>query len=517
MIDPPRTYNATSDLLDRRLEEGRAASPAIVTTEGRTVTYAELSAGAGRFARVLRDHGVEMENRVLMLVLDSPEFASVFFGAIKIGAVPVPVNTNLPAADYAQLLDDSRAKVAVCSEPLADRLRSVRSGLRHLRHLFVIGEAGPGEVSYQEATAAADPDRDPAPTSPDDMCFWLYTSGTTGRPKGAVHLQHDMRVCADLYGGGVLGLRSDDVTYSVAKLYFAYGLGNALYLPISAGATTVLHAGPPTPAAILEIVARHRPTLYFAVPSSYASLLVAGEEAWRGADLSSVRACVSAGEPLGAALLARWRERTGLDILDGIGTTEIGHIFISNRIGEVVPDSSGRVVPGYEARIVDESGVEVATGEIGTLQVSGDSICAQYWNQHERTKRVIHGAWIDTGDLYRRDQSGHYRYQGRADDMMKVSGLWVSPVEVESCVNSHPSVVECAVVGAEGPDRLVTPECHVVLRPGVRPGPQLAAELREHARAGLAHYKCPRRFIFVDDLPRTATGKIQRFKLRESP
>jgi benzoate-CoA ligase len=329
-----------------------------------------------------------------------------------------------------------------------------------------------------------------------------------------VHLQHDMRVCVELYAKPVLGIGEDDVTFSVAKLYFAYGLGNALYFPLAVGATTVLLPGQPAPAAVVEVVRHHRPTIYYAVPTSYAGTLAADPEVWEMADFSSVRVCVSAGEPLAGSLLERWRARTGTDILDGIGSTECLHIFISNRIGDVRPDSTGTVVPGYEARIVDETGHEAPPGEVGSLLVKGDSICAFYWNQHERTRQTIRGEWIDTGDKYVRDASGHFTYQGRSDDMLKVSGIWVSPTEVEAAINAHEAVLECAVVGVVDQERLVQPEAHVVLQPGRQGSVELEEALRTHVRSRLAHFKCPREFLFVEELPKTATGKIQRFKLR---
>jgi benzoate-CoA ligase family protein len=510
------SYNAAADLLDGNLDAGRGSKVAIRTAGAEPVelTYEQVAASANRFGNALADLGVEMENRVLMAVLDTPEFAAAFFGAIKLGAVPVPVNTNLKPHDYAYFLNDSRAKVAVVSAQLADAIRQVRPELRHLRHLVVIGGAGPGEIAYEEAVGAASDRLEPADTSPDDACFWLYSSGTTGFPKGVVHLQHDMRYVVENYARPVLRLTEADVTFSVAKLYFAYGLGNALYMPFAVGASTVLLAGPPAPGTLLDVVRHLRPTVYYAVPTSYANTLAADPEVWADADFSSVRICVSAGEPLAGTVLERWRARTGCDILDGIGSTECGHIFISNRIGEVRPDSTGTVVPGYEVRIVDDEGADVASGEVGSLLVKGDSICAGYWNQHERTKRTIRGEWIDTGDKYLQDEQGWFRYQGRTDDMLKVSGIWVSPTEVETVVAAHEAVLECAVVAVTDEDLLVRPEAYVVLQPGRRPGVELEVELREHVRAQLAHYKCPRDFHFVQELPKTATGKIQRFKLR---
>ncbi len=526
MVELPARYNAAADFLDSNLEAGRGGKVAIRTADG-DHTYQDVARDANRWGHALADLGVEIENRVLMAVLDTPAFASTFWGTIKAGAVPIPVNTNLKPQDYAYFLNDSRAKVAVVSEPLVANFRQVRGELKWLRHLVVVG-GGPGDISssnvavsgeldFSDLLAGARSDElSPADTSKDDMCFWLYSSGTTGFPKGAVHLQHDMRVSTELYARPILGIDESDVTFSAAKLYFAYGLGNALYFPFSVGASSVLLAGAPAPAAIIQTVKHFRPTLYFGVPTSYANTLAADPEVWAEADFSSVRVCVSAGEPLSGSILERWKARTGKLILDGIGSTEICHIFISNRIDDVRPDSSGRVVEGYEVRVVDDEGTEVPDGEVGTLLVKGDSTCALYWNQHERSKQTIIGDWINTGDKYTRSPDGYLSYQGRADDMMKVGGIWVSPTEVEAVISSHDAVVECAVVAVVDELHLVKPEAYVVLQPGITPGPELEVELRDFVRERLAHFKAPRDFHFVGQLPKTATGKIQRYKLREA-
>src|SRR5215831_15955233 len=513
----PGSYNAAVDLLDGNLEAGRGDRVAIRSTDGAELTYAEVAAAANRAGSALRELGVEIENRVLMAVLDGPEFVATFFGAIKLGAVPVPVNTNLKPDDYAHSLRDSRARVAVVSASLADAFRVVRGELPSLRHLVVIGDAGPGELGYAEMTSAGSDELPVADTRSDDMCFWLYSSGSTGRPKGAVHLQHDMRYVVDHYARQVLRLDESDVTFSVAKLYFAYGLGNSLYMPFGVGASTVLHAGPPRPATVLDVIRRFRPTVHFSGPTTYAAVLAAGPDLWADADFTSVRVCVSAGEPLAGSLLERWRTRTGTDILDGIGSTECCHIFVSNRIGDVRPNSTGTVVPGHGVKVVDEHGDELPDGQMGRLLVSGDSICSMYWNQHERNKRTICGEWIDTGDQFVRDPDGSFRYQGRSDDMLKVSGIWVSPSEVESAITAHPAVLECAVVAVVDQQRLVQPEAFVVLRPGRQGGAEMVSDLRAYVRSVLAHHKCPRAFNFVMELPRTATGKIQRYRLREGP
>ncbi|MDQ6790053.1 MAG: benzoate-CoA ligase family protein [Candidatus Dormibacteraeota bacterium] len=504
-------YNATTDLLDRNLEEGRSGNVAI-RTPSRDLTYGEVASNTNRVGNALVELGLEADNRVLMAVLDSPEFVATFFGTIKAGGIPVPVNTNLAADDYAYVLNDSRAKFAVVSEPIADTLRESRRKAGYPKHLVVIGETDRDELSFQEITRGAGAELSPTNTTSDDMCFWLYSSGTTGRPKGVVHLQHDIRFCVDTYARTVLGIRESDVTFSVSKLYFAYGLGN-LYFPFSVGATTVLLADPPTPRVVLDATRQFHPTIYFAVPTSYANTLAAAESSWQSADFSSVRVCVSAGEPLSGSLLRRWKERTGVDILDGIGSTECCHIFISNRLDDIQPDCSGTVVEGYEAKVIDEAGREAPPGEPGTLLVKGDSLCASYWRQHQRTKETILGEWIKTGDIYVKDETGHFYYQGRGDDMLKVGGIWVSPYEIEGVLGDHRKVVECAVVGIPDEDNLVKPEAFIVLDD--RADEDLEGALRQLVRQRLGGNKTPRAFHFVEALPKTATGKIQRFKLRQ--
>lgn len=512
-MEIPRDYNAATWFVDRHVVEGRAARLAVIHESGR-LTYGDVAAGANRLGNALRRLGVRREQRVVLLLHDSAQFVWSFWGALKIGAVPIPTNTLLKPHDYEYMLRDSRAEVAIVSEPLAPALAAARSRAPALRHVVVAGRAAAGDLSYDDLVGAESPELDPADTTKDDVAFWLYTSGTTGTPKAAVHLHHDMLVCCETFGRHVLEIGPDDRTFSVAKLFFAYGLGNALYFPFHVGAATILFPGRPEPAKVFEVITRERPTLFYAVPTAYAAMLQV-PDAGRTYDLRSVRLCISAGEPLPKAIYERWLERFGIEILDGIGSTELCHQFIANRPGRVRPGSSGTLVPGYEARIVDDAGRDLPAGEIGNLLVSGDSACACYWNQHERTKQTFQGEWVRTGDKYTRDADGYFWYAGRGDDMIKAGGMWVSPAEVEGALVEHPAVVEAGVVGAAGADELVKPVAFVVLARGQAPGPALEAELQGFVKQRLAHYKYPRWIRFVDELPKTATGKIQRYKLRE--
>ena len=508
----PQDFNVATWFVDRNVDEGRGASPAF-RCEGRTLTYADVLDLTNRTGNVLRELGVAMEDRVLVLCLDTPEFIGAFWGAIKIGAIPVPVNTMMRADDYRYFLDDSRAKVAVISAPLLAEAGPALARARFLRHVLVAGGAPGPHLSFEERVARASAQLEAAPTSRDDPAFWLYSSGSTGFPKGAVHLQHDMVVCTETYAAQVVGYRSSDRVFSAAKLFFAYGLGNAGYFPMAFGAESVLSPHRPTPEVVFEVLTRERPTLFFGVPTLYASML-AVKEADKRFDLSSLRLCVSAGEALPEEIYDRWRERFGVEIIDGIGTTEILHVFLSNRPGQARPGSTGKAVPGYEAIVVDDAGLPVPQGEIGNLRVKGDSTMAYYWNKHEKTKETLFGAWIQTGDKYWQDADGYFWYAGRADDMLKVGGIWVSPIEVENTIVRHPAVLEAAVVGREDQDRLVKPHAFVVLKEPAQATPALADELQRFVKDKIAPYKYPRWIDFVTELPKTATGKIQRFRLR---
>jgi benzoate-CoA ligase family protein len=507
-------FNAAVYFIDRHVGEGHGAAIAI-ECEDRRVSYASLFEQVNRIGSALRDLGVRPEERILLLMLDSPEMVFAFFGAIKIGAVPIPTNTLWTPSDYEFLLRDSRAAVLVVSAALHPRIADVVPRCPWVRHVVVVGEAGDdGTIDFDTLIGRASPELSAEPTSRDGPAFWLYSSGSTGRPKACVHLQHHMRVCAETYARGVLGIEATDRFFSVAKLFFAYGLGNAMYFPLAVGATSILWPGPVTAPVVYDIIERYRPTLFFSVPTHYAMMLAHRNET-REFDLSSIRCAVSAGESLPPAVFARFAERFGVEILDGIGSTEVLHIFISNRRGSVRPGSSGIPVPGYDARLVDENGGPVATGEIGSLLIRGDSTCAFYWNRHKLTKDTIEGHWIRTGDHYYQDRDGFYWFAGRSDDMLKVGGLWVSPAELEHTLLEHPAVLSCGVVGRPDDDGLIKPLAYVVPRPGVDATSELATELQQFARTRLAEYKRPRWVEFVDALPTTATGKVQRFKLRE--
>ena len=507
-VEIPREYNAAHDLLARNAS--RAVKPAFIdASTGNALSYGELTRQAHRFANALRARGFQPESRVLMAMLDTPEWPVVFLGCILAGVVPIAANTLLTAPDFEFMLRDSRAQALFVSKPLLATFDGIVGKLPALKSVIVAGGEGPDSVAG--LVASGDDKQEVAATCSDDPCFWLYSSGSTGTPKGTVHLHSHLIQTAELYGRAVLGIREDDVVYSAAKLFFAYGLGNALTFPMSVGATTVLLPSRPTPADVFGVLTKFRPTIFYGVPTLYAALLADANRPEKS-DVR-LRVCTSAGEALPAEIGKRWTAEYGCEILDGIGSTEMLHIFLSNRPGAVRYGTTGQAVPGYELRIVGDDGRECGVGEIGELQIAGPTAAIMYWNNRAKTKATFAGEWTRSGDKYTRDADGYYTYGGRSDDMLKVGGIYVSPFEVEASLMTHASVLEAAVIGVADSDKLVKPKAYVVLKPGQ---PASEADLQQHVKNQLAPYKYPRWIEFVPELPKTATGKIQRFKLRAS-
>jgi benzoate-CoA ligase family protein len=499
------SYNA-SRIVERHVESGRADKPAYLAPDA-TLSYDQLRRQVNRAGGLLRELGVAREHRVLLVLDDTTAFPALFLGAMRIGAVPVPVSHLDKADNFRHYVEDSYATVVATDPGTLPRLRDALAGY-DLRYLVRGGE-GSDVVELDQGLAAQEDELEAAPTHRDDMAFWLYSSGSTGKPKGVVHLHHDIEITCENYAGSVLGLREDDITFSTTKLFHAYGLGNGLTFPLYFGATSVLMQGPSRPEPILATLREHRPTVFFSVPALFGALV--RDERAAGA-LDSVRFCVSAAEALPPQTLERWRERFGIDIVDGIGSTEMLHIFCSNRPGAIEPGTCGRPVPGYDLRIVDEAGHELDGAAVGGLEVRGDSCAAYYWHQHEKTKRAMRGDWFATGDRFERRDDGAYVYVGRMDDMLKVGGLWVSPIDMEHVLLSHPRVNGVGVIGIQVEDATRI-AAYVETDDGG--DDELAEELRAWCKERLRRYEYPHIVEFVDDLPRTLTGKVQRFALRE--
>jgi benzoate-CoA ligase len=508
-IEIPRKHNAAQALLARNAQ--RADKVAFIdAVTGDQLTFGQLTEHAWRFANVLRQQGFVPESRVLLCMLDTPQWPVVFLGCLLAGVVPVATNTLLTTKDFEYMLRDSRARGLVVSKALLPAFNELIGTLPDLKTVIIAGstETAP-HLSLDELLATADATRECADTCSDDICFWLYSSGSTGSPKGTVHLHSHLIQTAELYGQGVLGIRESDVVYSAAKLFFAYGLGNAFTFPMSVGATTVLLPARPTTDDVFGILKKHQPTIFYGVPTLYASLLAAPNRPAKSE--LNLRVCTSAGEALPAEIGKKWNAEYGCEILDGIGSTEMLHIFLSNRPGEVRYGTTGKAVPGYQLRIVNEDGKECEDGEIGELQINGPSAALMYWNNREKTKHTFAGEWTRSGDKYTRDADGYYTYGGRSDDMLKVGGIYVSPFEVEASLMTHPSILEAAVVGMADTDGLTKPKAYVVLKANEN---ITTDDLKAHVKSQLAPYKYPRWIEFVKELPKTATGKIQRFKLR---
>ena len=553
-----RPYNAVADFVDANVARGLGGKIAFVDPD-RSLTYGELQARSIRFANALRGLGVEQEQRVALLLNDTVDYPVAFWGTVRAGSVAIPLNTYLPVAQYAYILGDCRAQAIVVDAALAPALWSVIKALPRLKTVIVVGtdiatswpgSSGPstchrpaapqdvdarhigvrkhavlrttmaeydsGEIAYrfEDLIAKADSTSFTADTWSDEVAFWMYTSGSTGDPKGVKHVHSNLMATAKLFGQGILGIYENDVVHSASKLFFAYGLGNAMTFPLSVGATAALWPHRPSPEGVFETMQRHNVSIFYGVPSLYTALL-SHRGICKGAGSGRLRICVSAGEALPAHIGERWRDTVGVDVLDGLGSTEMLNTFLSNRPGDIRYGSTGKPVPGYEARIVDESGRDLGAGEIGELLVRGPSAGEGYWNQREKSRRTFAGEWTHTGDKYRRDADGYYYYCGRTDDMFKVSGMWVSPFDVEAALVSHEAVLEAAVIGKEDADGLIKPKAFIVLKNGFKADDVLLETLKVHVKDKAGPWKFPRWIELRSNLPRTATGKLQRFKLRE--
>ena len=506
-------YNAAVDLVDRNVRQGRGDKVAFADP-ARRLTYAELADDVARVGPMLARLGLQREDRFAMIMADTVDFPVLFFGAIRAGIIPIPLNTLLPVDQFRYILKDSRAKALFVSPPFLPAAEAAAAGLSTLKTLVVVGDA-PNRPNFGKLLRAEAPSP-AAETTADEVAFWLYSSGSTGMPKGVRHVHSSLMQTAKLYGQGVLGITENDVCFSAGKLFHAYGLGNGMTFPLSVGASTVLLPDRPTPPAIFEVLRREQPTLFFGAPTLYAQML-ADASCTPENGSKRLRWCVSAAEALPEHVGIEWQKRFGVDILDGLGSTEMLHIFISNQPGKLRYGTSGVAVPGYDVRIVDDKDADVADGEFGELLVRGPSAAEGYWNQREKTRRTFEGEWTRTGDIYVRDSDGMYRYCGRNDDMFKVSGLWVSPFDVESALIAHPAVLEAAVVAKQDSDGLLRPKAFITLKDDVKASDTAALRetLKEHVKQQIGMWKYPRWIDVVDSLPKTATGKIQRFKLRE--
>ncbi len=507
----PRGYNFAADVLQSNLAAGRADKPAFMDGQ-RTLTYRDLADRAARFGAALRGLGVRREERVLMAMLDTVDWPTAFLGCLKAGIVAVPVNTLLTEDDYRYMLADSRAKCLVVSEALFPRFEKLIADCPDLEHVIVSGSNPHGYRLFEDVIGADEPEDYTAPTTADDIAFWLYTSGSTGNPKGAVHVHASLKLTADLYGTPIAGIKESDTVYSVAKLFFAYGLGNAMTFPLTVGATTVLNPERPTPDGVAALLKQYPVTVFYAVPTFYAAFLASNSAPTREA--VKIRRCISAGEALPEQIASAWAERYGVEISDGLGTTEMLHIYLTNRPGATKYGTTGKPVPGYEIRLVGDDGQEVPQGELGELHVRGPTSAIMYWNNRAKSRTTFLGEWTRSGDKYFQDEEGYYVCAGRQDDMLKVSGIYVSPFEVEAALSSHPEVLEAAVVGWFDEQKLIKPKAFVVLKLPDKATDELIGALQEHVKQKLAPYKYPRWIEFRTELPKTATGKIQRFRLR---
>jgi benzoate-CoA ligase family protein len=510
-IEFPERFNMADYFLYHNLEEGREHKVCLYFKD-LTYTYGEAARWSNKVGRALRELGVEIEDRVLIALPDCPQFVWTWFGTSRIGAVVTMVNPLLPVADYLYYLEYTRARVAVIPESLVQIFAAAARGAKYLRHVLVVGEERGDFLSFAEIVEQMPDQLTPAETNRDDIAIWLFTSGSTGHPKGAVHFQHDLPYNTEAYAKRVLGINETDITVAVPKLFFGYATGTNLLFPFAVGGATALFSERSTPLKMFEVIERYRPTILTSVPTMINSMLNLEEAS--GKDISSLRMCLSAGEALPPELYERWTKNFNVEILDGIGSAEMFHIYITNRPGDVKLGSLGRIVEGYEARIVDGEGGEVPAGEMGTLRIKGDSAALCYWNAHEKSKETFAGDWCTTGDQFHVDRDGYYWYHGRTDDMLKVSGVYVAPAEIENCLLQHEAVLECAVVGHDAGDGLVKPKAFIVLRPGAQPDDQLAQAIKDFVKSKIALYKYPRWIEFVPSLPKNDRGKIDRKQLK---
>jgi benzoate-CoA ligase family protein len=511
-VEFPERFNMGDYFLYHNVEEGRQGKTCLYYRD-ESYTYGEAARLSNRAGRALRESGVRVEDRVLIVLPDCPEFVWTWFGINRVGGVITMVNPLLHADDYRYYLEYTRARVAVIHESLLDNFTQAARDAKHLQNVLVVGEERGGFHSFAEALDAQPDELTPADTHRDDVAIWLFSSGSTGQPKGAVHLQHDLPYNTECYAKGVLGVNEHDLTVSVPKLFFGYATGTNLLFPFAAGGATALFSERSTPEKLFEVIERYRPTILTSVPTMINGMLNVEGAARR--DISSLRMCLSAGEALPEELYRRWVETFGVEIYDGIGSAEMFHIYITNRPGDVKPGSLGRVVKGYAAEVVDAEGRLLPAGEMGTLRIKGDSAALCYWQAHEKSKQTFAGDWCTTGDQFHFDADGYFWYHGRTDDMLKVSGIFVAPAEIENCLLQHEAVVEAAVVGHDHGDGLIKPKAFLVLRAGHAPGDDLAQSIKEFVKSHLAPYKYPRWVEFVESLPKNDRGKIDRKKLKE--
>ncbi len=513
IFEIPEQFNMASVLIDSTVKQGQGSRTAIIY-EDKYISYDEAYSMLNKTGNTLAGLGILREQRILLLLPDCPEFIYSFIGAMKIGAVPVPLNTLLKPNDYLYYLNDSRAEALVVGTEYLPLVEEILPQAEYVKHIIVVGHHDHKHIKYDELVEGASPVLEPVKTSRDDACFWLYSSGTTGSPKGTIHLHHDMVFAANYYDRSVSNITSNDTIFSVSKLFFSYGNVNSCFLPFQCGASVVLDPLRPDPLRAMALIEKHRPTCFYGVPTFYMSMLRATSEG-QSCDFSSVRLFMSAGENLPSSIWQQWKDKTGAEILDGIGSTEVGHMYIANRPGEVKPGSSGKLNLGYEAKIVDEYDQELPLGQVGNLKIKSDGIAAGYWNKHHKTLDAFKGRWYYTGDQFSLDEEGYYWYSGRSDDMVKVGGIWVSPIEVENVVLEHPAVLECAVVGTMDQDGLIKLAAYVVLAPGNEGGDEMTAKIKEFVKSKIATFKSPRWIYYLEELPKTASGKTQRFKLRQ--